>query len=177
MNASVESGPLHYGLHVLVVTTSLLMWMPVVGPFPEFRIGPAGTTIYLFLQSVVPTVPAGWLVFAEGVVYKLYGEQPVRVWGISPTDDQQIAGAIMKVGGGMFLWTIVVYVFFKKVRVLVRRVARLPARVADADRRDHRPRRGTAHHGRRRAGVRPRAGHTGTGLTRPRPRPVASPRL
>ncbi len=114
VNASVESGPLHYGLHVLVVTTSLLMWMPVVGPFPEFRLGPAGTTIYLFLQSVVPTVPAGWLVFAEGVVYKHYGEQPVRVWGISPTDDQQIAGAIMKVGGSMFLWTIVVYVFFKK---------------------------------------------------------------
>ena len=114
VNASVESGPLHYGLHVLVVTTSLLMWMPVVGPFEEFHLGPAGKTIYLFLQSVVPTVPAGWLVFAEGVVYKHYGEQPVRVWGISPTDDQQIAGAIMKVGGGMFLWAIVIYVFFKR---------------------------------------------------------------
>lgn len=118
VNASVESAPLHYGLHVLVVTTSLLMWMPVVGPFPEFRLGPAGTTIYLFLQSVVPTVPAGWLVFAEGVVYKHYGEQPVRVWGISPTDDQQIAGAVMKVGGSMFLWTIVIYVFFKKLAPL-----------------------------------------------------------
>ena len=115
VNASVESGAVHYGLHVLVVTTSLLMWMPVVGPFPEFRLGPAGTTIYLFLQSVVPTVPAGWLVFAEGTVYKHYGEQPVRVRGISPTDDQQIAGAIMKVGGSMFLWTIVVYVFFTKL--------------------------------------------------------------
>jgi putative membrane protein len=101
-------------LHVLVVTTSLLMWMPVVGPLEEFHLGPAGKSIYLFLQSVVPTVPAGWLVFAEGVVYKHYGEQPVRVWGISPTDDQQLAGAIMKVGGGMFLWAIVIYVFFTK---------------------------------------------------------------
>jgi putative membrane protein len=114
VNASVENGPLHYGLHVLVVTTSLLMWMPVVGPLEEFHLGPAGKSIYLFLQSVVPTVPAGWLVFAEGVVYKHYGEQPVRVWGISPTDDQQLAGAIMKVGGGMFLWAIVIYVFFTK---------------------------------------------------------------
>jgi putative membrane protein len=114
VNASVENGPLHYGLHVLVVTTSLLMWMPVVGPLEEFHLGPAGKSIYLFLQSVVPTVPAGWLVFAEGVVYKRYGEQPVRVWGISPTDDQQLAGAIMKVGGGMFLWAIVIYVFFTK---------------------------------------------------------------
>ena len=69
--------------------------------------------IYLFLLSVVPTVPAGWLTFAEGVVYKHYN-QPVRVWGISPTDDQQLAGAIMKIGGSIFLWSLVVFYFFKR---------------------------------------------------------------
>ncbi len=70
--------------------------------------------IYLFLQSVIPTVPAGWLTFADGVVYKPYGEQPVRVWGISATDDQQLAGAIMKIGGSMFLWTIVIFLWFRR---------------------------------------------------------------
>ena len=55
--------------------------------------------IYLFLQSVVPTVPAGWLTFADGVVYKHY-DIPVRVFGLSATHDQQMAGAIMKIGGG-----------------------------------------------------------------------------
>jgi putative membrane protein len=114
VNGSVENPILHYGLHVLLVTTSLLMWMPVLGPFPELRMGPGAASIYLFLQSVVPTVPAGWLVFAEGVVYSSYGEQVVRLWGIDATTDQQIAGAIMKVGGAIFLWSIVVYYFFKK---------------------------------------------------------------
>ena len=98
VNASVQSAPLHYSLHLVLVLTALLMWMPVVGPFHELRISDAAKPIYLFLQSVVPTVPAGWLTFAEGVVYKHYN-QPVRVWGISPTDDQQLAGAIMKIGG------------------------------------------------------------------------------
>ncbi len=98
---------------MLVVLTALLMWMPVVGPFPELRISDSAKPIYLFLQSVVPTVPAGWLTFAEGVVYKHYN-QPVRVWGISPTDDQQLAGAIMKIGGSIFLWTLVVFYFFKR---------------------------------------------------------------
>ena len=107
------AAPLHYSLHLLVVLTALLMWMPVVGPFPELRISYAGKMIYLFLQSVVPTVPAGWLTFAEGVVYKHY-DQPVRVWGISATDDQQLAGAIMKIGGSIFLWTLVVFFFFKR---------------------------------------------------------------
>ena len=34
VNHSVQSAPLHYSLHLLVVTTGLLMWMPVVGPVP-----------------------------------------------------------------------------------------------------------------------------------------------
>ena len=39
----------------------------------------------------------------------------MRVWGLSAsTDDQQIAGAIMKTGGGIFLWAVIIYIFFKK---------------------------------------------------------------
>ncbi len=169
VNASVESGPLHYGLHVLVVTTSLLMWMPVVGPFPEFRIGPAAATIYLFLQSVVPTVPAGWLVFAEGTRLQALrrtagprvGDQPDRRPADRRGDHEGRRQHVPVDDRGLRV--------LHEGRVLVRRVAQLPARCADADRRDHRPRRSTAHDGRRRAGVRPRAGHTGTGLTRPHP--------
>ncbi|MFZ9015403.1 MAG: cytochrome c oxidase assembly protein [Ilumatobacteraceae bacterium] len=113
VNASLDNGALHYLLHVMVVTTSLLMWMPVCGPIPEFRMGIPGAMIYLFLQSVVPTVPAAWLTFAEGIVYDAY-DGPVRLWGISAVDDQQLAGAIMKTAGGLYLWAIVIYLFFKK---------------------------------------------------------------
>jgi putative membrane protein len=113
VNASVVSAPLHYSLHTLLVLTALLMWMPVVGPFHELRLSDATKPIYLFLQSVVPTVPAGWLTFAEGVVYKHY-DQPVRVWNLTVTDDQQLAGAIMKIGGSIFLWSLVVFYFFKR---------------------------------------------------------------
>lgn len=113
VNASIQNGPLHYCLHVMVVSASLLMWLPVCGPVPEFRIGVAGTMIYLFLQSVVPTVPAAWLTFAESAVYTSY-DKPLRLWGISVIDDQQMAGAIMKIAGGFYLWTIVIYLFFTK---------------------------------------------------------------
>ena len=113
VNASTENGPLHYTLHLFVVMTALLMWSPVLNPLEELRIGAGAKCIYLFLMSVVPTVPAGWLTFAEGTVYKHY-DQPVRVWGLSVTDDQQIAGAIMKIGGGFFLWSIVIFLFFKR---------------------------------------------------------------
>jgi putative membrane protein len=113
VNASIENGPFHYSLHFLVVSLSLLMWMPVVGPLPELQISPLGKCIYLFLMSIVPTIPAAWLTFADGAVYKNY-DHPVRVWGLSVTDDQQIAGAIMKTGGAIFLWTIIIFIFFRR---------------------------------------------------------------
>ncbi len=113
VNRSASSSPLHYSLHVLVVTSALLMWIPICGPATEFRIGYGGKMIYLFLMSIVPTVPAGWLTFAEGTVYKHY-DMPVRVWGLSVATDQQVAGAIMKIGGSIFLWSVVIFMFFKR---------------------------------------------------------------
>lgn len=132
VNESVQNGALHYLLHVMVVTTALLMWTPVCGPVPEFRIGIPGAMIYLFLQSVVPTVPAAWLTFAEGAVYQAY-DTPLRLWGISVIDDQQLAGAIMKTAGGLYLWAIVIFLFFKRFATKYedsydyRRPGRIPA--------------------------------------------------
>ena len=113
VNQSVSNGPLHYSLHILVVTASLLMWVPVLCPDPSWQISYGGKMIYLFLMSVVPTVPAAWLTFAEGAVYKHY-DITIRVWGLSVTTDQQLAGAVMKTGGSIFLWTIVTFLFFRR---------------------------------------------------------------
>jgi putative membrane protein len=113
VTASVDNGPLHYSLHFGVVVASLMMWMPVVGPFPELQIGPLAKCVYLFIQSLVPTIPAAWLTFAEDAVYETY-DIPVRVWGLSVEHDQQLAGAIMKTGGGIFLWTVIIYLFFRR---------------------------------------------------------------
>jgi putative membrane protein len=113
VNQSVSNGPLHYALHVLVITSSLLMWFSVCGPDKQRHLSYGGKTIYLFLMSVVPTVPAAWLTFAEGAVYKHY-DIAVRVWGLSVTTDQQVAGAIMKTGGSIFLWSIIVFIFFRR---------------------------------------------------------------
>lgn len=113
VNQSVSNAPLHYSLHVLVVVTALLVWLPICGPDTSRHMKSGGKMIYLFLMSVVPTVPAAWLTFAEGAVYKQY-DIAVRVWGLSVTTDQQIAGAVMKTGGAIFLWSIVVFLFFKR---------------------------------------------------------------
>jgi len=115
VNGVVENGLLHYGVHVLVVATSILMWTGVCGPLPELRFALGAQMPYLFLQSIIPTVPAGWLTFAEGVVYKSY-DHADRLWGISLANDQQLAGMIMKVVGGLFLWSVIGLLFIRFVQ-------------------------------------------------------------
>lgn len=115
VNASVGNGPLHYGLHVLLVFSALLMWMPVVGPLPDLRLSLPAQMVYLFMMSIVPTVPSAWLIFAEGAVYSAY-DIPERLWGLSVTSDQQIAGLLMKLVAGFYLWGLIIVLFFKWAR-------------------------------------------------------------
>ncbi len=107
---SFESGPFHFSLHLLVFAAGLLMWMPVIGPVDQWRLQPLGQCIYLFMMSIVPTVPGGWLVFAEDVVYRHY-DTVDRLWGIGVLTDQQAAGVVMKLVGGFFLWAVIVTIF------------------------------------------------------------------
>ena len=113
VNKSADGGPIHYSLHVLVVFTSLMFWTPVCGPIREWRMSDGAKMIYLFGTSLIPTIPAGWLTFAEGAVYDHY-DHGVRVWGVSMLSDQQAAGGIMKLGGSIFMWIIIIGIFFRR---------------------------------------------------------------
>lgn len=112
VNKVVTIGPAHYAVHLLVVASAVLMWMPVFGPVPEWRISAPAAMGYLFAMSLLPTVPASWLIFADGSVYNVY-DTPFRLWGISVTSDQQAAGVVMKLIGGFYLWGIIAFVFFR----------------------------------------------------------------
>jgi len=113
VNLSATNGPVHYLVHVLLVTSAFVLWIPVCGPAREWRVSDGAKMIYLFAMSLVPTIPAGWLTFAEGPVYKHY-DTPVRVWGVSVISDQQAAGGIMKLGGSVFMWGVIIFIFFKR---------------------------------------------------------------
>jgi len=111
--ASVSSELTHFALHVGVFTTALCMWSPVVNPAIEFpKLTYPGRMLYLFLQSLVPTVPASFLTFGSTVLYKHYATVH-HLFGISAITDQRIAGLLMKIGGGALLWAVIGWYFFK----------------------------------------------------------------
>jgi putative membrane protein len=112
VNRVVDAAPLHYGVHVLVVGSALVMWLPVCGPLPELRFTLPVQAGHLLLQTVVPTVPAGWLTMAEGVVYKSY-RRAGDIWGMTTVEDQQMAGMLMKVGEAAILWVLIATLFLR----------------------------------------------------------------
>jgi putative membrane protein len=112
VNLSVEQGWFHYLAHVVIVTTSLLVWMPICGPYPELRSSLPVQMMLLFLISIIPTVPASWLTYGETVLYTAYDHDP-RMWNISVLDDQQAAGLFMKVTGTFYLWGIITSIFVR----------------------------------------------------------------
>jgi putative membrane protein len=108
----LESNWAHFGLHALLIFSAFLMWWPVIGPIPDTpKLSPPAAMGYLFLQSLVPTVPASFLTFASGVVYPVYETLP-RLWGIGVMTDQLVAGLLMKIGGGLLLWGVITWIFF-----------------------------------------------------------------
>ncbi len=130
---SADSGVAHFLFHLMVFTSGLLMWQPVISPITEWRLKPIPQCLYLFAMSIVPTVPGGWLVFAEDVVYRHY-DTPDRLFGIDVLTDQQAAGVVMKLAGGFFLWFVIVIIF-----------ARYAAAEADRDRDTRRARERAGH--------------------------------
>jgi putative membrane protein len=113
VEATVRYHPLHFVAHAVLLASAVLMWMPVASPLPDIRrIKPPAQMLYLFLQTIVPTIPASFLTFNDRPLYGIYADFP-RLWGVSALTDQQTAGLIMKIVGGLFLWLVIALVFFR----------------------------------------------------------------
>jgi putative membrane protein len=113
VDVTLHSEPAHFAAHAALFCAALLLWCPVVAPLPELRpLAPPAQMLYLFIQSLVPTVPASFLTFADRPIYHFYAEVP-RLWALSATDDQRIGGLLMKLGGGFLLWSVITVLFFR----------------------------------------------------------------
>ena len=123
VDASLENHLLHFLVHALIFVSALIIWMPVLSPLPEIpRLSPLPRMLFLFAQSIVPTIPASFLTFGSSPLYRFYEHVP-HLWGFSTIDDQRLAGLIMKIGGGLLLWLVIAVIFFRWAGEEDRRIA------------------------------------------------------
>ncbi len=115
VDGMIASEPFHAVSHVLLIGTGLFMWMNLASPVPAIvpRLNPLPQMAYLFGMTLLPTIPSTFLTFGEAPLYHVYETFP-RVWeGFTALDDMRVAGLIMKIGGGFFLWGIITVLFFR----------------------------------------------------------------
>lgn len=102
-----------FAIDMLWLLGGLLFWWPIVVPVPDRpRFQHPMKMGYLFVATVVNTLPYAFLTFGELPFYGIYELAPPFP-GISTRQDQQLAGLLMKVGGGVILWTAITVVFVR----------------------------------------------------------------
>jgi cytochrome c oxidase assembly factor CtaG len=110
--ASLGNPRLHDAQHLSFVATAILFWWPIVNPAPRLHrlTGGLGYGLrigYVILAAAHNTFLGAIIALARQVLYPAYAAAP-RLFGLSPLDDQGLAGGIMWSGGHMYLIAVLV---------------------------------------------------------------------
>jgi cytochrome c oxidase assembly factor CtaG len=90
----------------------LWFWWVVVAPEGINVVRLPLRIAYLFGSTVLPTIPAAFLTFADYPHYRLYELAP-PVGNIVAKDDQLLAGILMKLGADPIIWLAMGIIFYR----------------------------------------------------------------
>lgn len=112
--AQLSNELVHAADHLLLIGGATLMWVNVMSPFPTIlrELRPLPQMFYLFLMTLLPTIPSAFLIFGESALYPVYAPM-ARPWGMTLVADMQMGGLIMKLGGGFWLWGVIAVKYFR----------------------------------------------------------------
>jgi cytochrome c oxidase assembly factor CtaG len=106
----------HYAEHVLFFTTALLLWWPVIHPGGGARtLGKIAAIAYISIPMLEGTLIGALLTFAQRPFYATYIAAP-RLTGLSAVEDQQLAGLIMWIPGGLVYGVAVLWLLASVLR-------------------------------------------------------------
>jgi putative membrane protein len=110
---AVTNLEVHVVMHFAFMGSGLLFWWPVIQPSSLLpRVGDGARLLYLFATGMPMALLAMLFFASNGVIYDYY-EQPDWLWGISPMDDQQIAGLVMGALGEAASFAAITLLFFR----------------------------------------------------------------
>jgi cytochrome c oxidase assembly factor CtaG len=98
----------------------MLVWIQLVDPARRRELGLAGKLALAVALFAAGQILADVLIFAMRPLYGSYAEQPDRLWGLSPLEDQRLAGLVMMGEQLLTLGTFVAIVLIAQHRRLFR---------------------------------------------------------
>jgi cytochrome c oxidase assembly factor CtaG len=87
--------------HVMFLGTALLFWWPVIHPSGgRRRLSYGAGILYIFPAKIAGFILGAALTLSSEPYYRTFLDSP-SLWGLSPLGDQQLAGLLMWVVGGL----------------------------------------------------------------------------
>jgi putative membrane protein len=98
--------------HAMYFATGLAMWWCVFQDEPH-RLGSGARAGYVFAAFMLGS-PIGLVIaLVPNAIYDFYVEAHHRVWGLSPLEDQQLAGMLMALEQAAVFFAVFAYWFFR----------------------------------------------------------------
>ena len=92
---ALDSAALHAAEHASFVASAVAFWGVLVRPHDRRRLGVGGGLVYLFTAAIQSTLLGALLTLADRPWYAAHAGSAERVGGLSPLEDQHVAGLIM----------------------------------------------------------------------------------
>jgi putative membrane protein len=99
-DAALASEPVHVLSHATYLATGILFWRVVVNSARGRGTSPGLGVLLVFAAAMQSVFLSALLTFARGPWYSGYTDTTMS-WGLDPLTDQQLAGAVMWVPGGV----------------------------------------------------------------------------
>jgi putative membrane protein len=124
----------HSGVHVLehtfFMSAGLLYWWHLLSPVRGRHLTGLSPVVYMVSTKVFVGLLGIFLTFAPTSIYSFYENRPA-VWGLHPSDDQALAGAIMAIEQSIVMGIALAYLFVRALNESERQQQR-EERIADA---------------------------------------------
>ncbi len=130
LDAMMTNPGLHLLAQLLYIFTGMLFWWPLLGsPAPTiFPLNPGGKMIYILLSDMPMVLLGAGLTFMPPL-YPIYRSM-TSAMGVSQAQDQQLAGLIMWIPGGIFLIVVASILFLQWMLSIEARQKEEDARLA-----------------------------------------------
>ncbi len=107
---ALENEGIHTLEHLCFLITGLMFWTIVIEPSGRRRLSYGATLVHVATTAILGGLPGALILLAQ---YPLYPVQTAgaAAWGLTPMQDQQLAGVIMWVPGGFAYVATVSWIF------------------------------------------------------------------
>ena len=122
--AALRNGGIHTLEHLVFLVTALLFWWVLFEHSRPAYIHYGMTIPYLFLTVLQSGILGALMTFTSRPWYSYYAASDTR-WGLTPLEDQQLAGVIMWLPGGAVFTLLTVGYFAAWLHALEERSVRL----------------------------------------------------